>query len=123
MELAVDKQSGALKPKSGKKIAGKVILSVVFALIPIILSGVMTFKDFPLKGLYVFLIGLGIGLMLIPFMLTITSFENWSRRWYIWVTIVLVCVLVFAMPIFKKGAGADNMQPPAGQEMINEPVG
>jgi len=94
----------------------KVIISLVLALVPIVLSGIMTFVSLPLRGLYVFLIGILIGVLLIPFMLFITKQENWAKKWYIWIGMIITIVSVLAFPMLKS-AGTPQMPGPEQNQM------
>ncbi|MDF2614570.1 MAG: hypothetical protein K0S71_2356 [Clostridia bacterium] len=111
MEVTENINQKNMSIQKPKGMVGKIIVCVVLALIPIILSGIMTFFSLPLRGLYVFVIGTFIGLLTIPFMLYITKVESWTKKWYIWIGIIITIMLVIILPMFKN-TGMSQMQDP-----------
>lgn len=109
---------------SPKKVnMGKAILCIGLAMLPIAAAAVMTFMNFPFNGLITFGVGTGIGLMLIPFMLVITSTDKWTKKWYIWVGMILTILIVLVLPMFKSNSGGLGMpMPPGGDMMMGKPM-
>ncbi|PHV69804.1 hypothetical protein CS063_13890 [Sporanaerobium hydrogeniformans] len=95
-----------------KKHIGKAILGISLGLLPLIGVTVVTFLNFNLSILPSILIGVGIGILIIPFFLIMTAKEGWNKKWYIWVELIFVVVLLFVIPFLKRGAnesmGPDN---------------
>lgn len=109
MEVIENIKPNPIKAKKPIGKIGKVIISIILAFIPIALSATMTFVSLPLRGLYVFLIGILIGILLIPFMLFITKQENWAKKWYIWIGMITVIIIVLVFPMVKS-TGMPSMQ-------------
>ncbi len=93
-----------------KKSVGKIILTIILALLPLMAITIITFVEcgIALGTIPSVLVGLGIGALVIPFFLVVTMYEGWNRKWYIWVVLLLVVALLFVIPFLNKGNGGEN---------------
>ncbi len=96
-----------------KKNLGRSILLIILGLLPLTAITVITFVKFNinLETVPSLFVGLGIGLLVIPFFLVVTMYEGWNKKWYIWLGLILVVTLLFVIPFLNKGNFRENRSP------------
>lgn len=114
MQFSPNIQENTWGAKSKRRVAVDIVIAVLLALIPITLCTVMMFLKISLSGLITFFVGSAIGLTIIPFMLFITKGEEWAKKWYVWLGIILTIIIIFTLPILKDNAEYSQMQGAGG---------